>query len=663
MNDEMKYKELVSRYVDDEVTSQEKNFVEQLLKEDKSLYAYYQDLLNLDRLLTERPVEDISKDWERKVQTSLDEVDLKEVVTMKKKSKFKESITGGVVVTLLIVGLISLQTYTKRGIQGRFRGVARYKVSSDDIGEQYSPGNISYLSSNYSATQTPSGVAYIGEEGLLQQSNTEEYARIYENKFLAVSDNPLSTFSIDVDTGSYSNIRRFLNQGQLPPADAVRIEEMINYFSYNYPNPIGEDPFSINIDAAICPWNKDHQLVRIGLQGKTLAQEEILPSNLVFLIDVSGSMDESNKLPLLKKSLKMMVNHLSEDQRMAIIVYADAARKVLDSTPGSHKRKILNVIDSLSAGGSTAGGAGIKLAYRIAKENLIEGGNNRVILATDGDFNTGVSSTSEMIRLIEEKKEEGIFLTVLGFGTGNYKDHRLEQIANKGNGTYHYIDTKLEANKILVEELGSTLFTIAKDVKLQIEFNSSQVKAYRLIGYENRVLNKEDFNDDTRDAGELGAGHTVTALYEIVPAGSDEEFGSIDELAYQKSQRIPSSDLMTVKLRYKDPDQDISKLIKQVINQQEVSREPQGDFQFVAAVAEFGLLLRNSKFKANSNYNHVIQSAEESKGKDASGYRQEFIDLVNKANSLDYRLSSDDLDGTGEETQGILRFKNDASNE
>lgn len=469
--------------------------------------------------------------------------------------------------------------------------------------------------------------------------HTEQYDRIYENEFLEVSENPLSTFSIDVDTASYSNMRRILNMNQLPPQDAIRIEEMINYFTYDYPNPKGKHPFSITTNAAICPWNTDHQLVRIGLQGKVLEEKEIPPSNLVFLLDVSGSMNQPNKLPLLKSAFKMMTNQLSANQKVAIVVYAGAAGLVLDSTSGEDKQAILDAIDRLHAGGSTAGGAGIKLAYKIAKENFIKGGNNRVILATDGDFNVGASSNAEMVRLIEEKRKEGVFLTVLGFGMGNYKDSRLEQIANKGNGNYYYIDTDKEARKVMVSELGSTLFTIAKDVKLQLEFNPAQVKAYRLIGYENRMLAKEDFNDDAKDAGELGAGHSVTALYEIVPADSDEEFRDVDELVYQKTQTVKSNDLLTVKFRYKEPDEDKSKLITQKLTVDEIVETPKGDFQFATAVAELGLLLRNSQFKANANYEHVLKSAKESKGADKFGYRQEFIDLTTKAQTLDTRSS------------------------
>jgi len=469
------------------------------------------------------------------------------------------------------------------------------------------------------------------------QFHTEQYDRIYENEFLTAKDNPLSTFSIDVDTASYSNMRRFLNSNQLPPPDAIRIEELINYFTYDYPNPQGEHPFSVTTQVSICPWNQEHQLVQIGLQGKTLETDQLLPSNLVFLIDVSGSMNQANKLPLLKTAFKMLVNQLGDKERVAIVVYAGAAGVVLDSTPGSNKQAIRSAIDQLGAGGSTAGGAGIKLAYKIARENFIKEGNNRVILATDGDFNVGASSNAEMVRLIEEERKAGTFLTVLGFGTGNYKDSRMEQIADKGNGNYYYIDTEREAKKVLVNELGSTLFTIAKDVKLQIEFNPTRIKAYRLIGYENRILTKEDFADDTKDAGELGAGHTVTALYEIVPIKSEEEFRDVDELVYQQTQVIKSNDLMTVKLRYKEPDGTTSKLIKQVVTDDAVTQEPKGDFQFASAVAEFGLLLRDSKFKGDASYNNVLIRARNSKGNDSFGYRMEFINLVEKAQLIDDR--------------------------
>jgi len=480
-----------------------------------------------------------------------------------------------------------------------------------------------------------------------QDFNTEDYSQIVENEFLTVTENPLSTFSIDVDTASYSNVRRFLNNNQMPPEDAVRIEEMINYFTYNYPKPEGKDPFSITTDIARAPWNKDHQLIRVGLQGKTFEGQNVPPSNLVFLIDSSGSMNDPDKMPLLQQSFRMFTQQLRSEDHVAIVVYAGAAGLVLDSTSGADKYKITQAIDNLSAGGSTAGGAGIQLAYEVARKNFIKGGNNRVILATDGDFNVGVSSDAELVRIIEDKRKEGVFLTVLGFGTGNYKDNKMEQLADKGNGNFYYIDNENEAKKVLVSELGSTLFTIAKDVKIQIEFNPSQVKAYRLIGYENRMLKKEDFNDDTKDAGELGAGHTVTALYEIVPADSHEKFASVDELKYQKQERVnKSNEVMTVKLRYKDPDKETSELITRTVNKGEET-ELKDDFAFVSSVAEFGLLLRNSTFKADASYEHVIQRANSSMGKDIFGYRQEFISLVEKAKQLDQRPNN----------PGVINFK------
>ncbi|HRZ40202.1 MAG TPA: VWA domain-containing protein [Candidatus Omnitrophota bacterium] len=469
--------------------------------------------------------------------------------------------------------------------------------------------------------------------------NTEQYDNQTENEFLKVTENPLSTFSIDVDTASYANIRRLLNNQQTVPAGAVRIEEMVNYFTYNYPQPTGEDPFSINIEVAKAPWNTDHLLAKIGLQGKSLTAQTLPESNLVFLIDVSGSMQDANKLPLLKTGFKLMVQQLRSEEKVSIVTYAGNAGVLLDSVSGGNKQQIISAIDQLSAGGSTAGAQGILTAYELAAKNYIKGGNNRVILATDGDFNIGVSNDSELVKMIEEKRKQGIFLTVLGFGMGNYKDSRMEKLADKGNGNYYYIDTEREAKKVLVRELGSTLFTIAKDVKLQIEFNPAQVKAYRLIGYENRMLAKEDFNDDTKDAGELGAGHTVTAFYEIVPASSSEDIGgSVDALKYQVPQAKPdtghSDEVMTVKFRYKNPDEDVSKLISQTVTASQISENPSEDFQFASAVAEFGMLLKNSKHKGNATFEAALKRARSAQGKDEWGYRAEFIDLVQKGQTL-----------------------------
>jgi Ca-activated chloride channel family protein len=467
------------------------------------------------------------------------------------------------------------------------------------------------------------------------EHNTEQYDRIYENEFRSVLDNPLSTFSIDVDAASYGNVRRFINGNTLPPKDAVRIEEMINYFDYDYPQPKSEDPFAIVTEVTSCPWNNQNKLIHIGLKGKEISRENLPSSNLVFLLDVSGSMRSSNKLPLLKKAFKLLVDQLSEKDRIAITVYAGSAGVVLPSTGCDEKEKIVEALDKLQAGGSTAGSAGIKLAYEIAKENFIEGSNNRVIIATDGDFNVGPSSDSELVRMIEEKREEGIFLTVLGFGMGNYKDSRMEKLADKGNGNYAYIDNILEAKKVFVNELSSTLFTIAKDVKIQVEFNPQLVKGYRLIGYENRMLNKEDFNDDKKDAGELGAGHTVTVLYEIIPPESEFTFPNIDPLKYQSDineSRENTNELLTVKFRYKEPDGDKSKLILKSLVKDEISFEESSEnLRFASSVAMFGMLLRDSKFKGNSNYKNLKAIAENSMGKDKFDYRAEFLKLVDKA--------------------------------
>ncbi|MCK5124795.1 MAG: VWA domain-containing protein [candidate division Zixibacteria bacterium] len=474
--------------------------------------------------------------------------------------------------------------------------------------------------------------------------NTEEYSYITENGFLTVTENPLSTFSIDVDAASYSNVRRFITQSQQPPVDAIRIEEMINYFSYDYPQPKDQHPFSVITEVSACPWNSKNRLIHIGLKGKSIDNENLPPSNLVFLLDVSGSMGQPNKLPLVKKAFKMLVNNLREEDRIAIVVYAGAAGLVLPSTSGGDKQAILGALEKLHAGGSTAGGAGIRLAYEVATNNLITGGNNRVILATDGDFNVGISSTSEMVRMMEEKRELGISLTVLGFGMGNLKDSRMEQMADNGNGNYFYIDNINEAKKVFVNEMGSTLFTIAKDVKIQIEFNPAQVASYRLIGYENRLLAKEDFNDDKKDAGEIGAGHTVTALYEVVPVGGETPTSGVDPLKYQTTgitgEAIASSELMTLKLRYKQPDGNTSKLISTPVTDNMMALNNTSDnFRFSAAVAQFGMLLRGSEFAGSSTFEGVLNLADDSKGKDKHGYRAEFIDLVKRCRDMGYEVA------------------------
>lgn len=487
----------------------------------------------------------------------------------------------------------------------------------------------------------PSQNAAVKDNALPEEARGETYDPIEENPFLIARTNPLSTFSIDVDTGSYSNIRRFINQGQLPPPDAIRIEEMINYFRYQYPQPQGDKPFSINTEVSESPWNPKHKLVQIGLQGKAISNETLPPSNLVFLLDVSGSMEAPNKLPLLKSAFRLLVNELRDTDKVSIVVYAGSAGVVLPPTPGNQKDQILAAIDQLQAGGSTAGGEGIQLAYKLAQENLIKSGNNRVILATDGDFNVGVSSDTELVRLIEQKREKGVFLTVLGVGEGNLQDGKMEKLADKGNGNYAYIDNQLEAKKVFVKEMGGTLLTIAKDVKIQVEFNPTKVQAYRLIGYENRKLQNQDFNDDKKDAGELGAGISVTALYEIIPVGvqSNVKLSDTDALKYQKNSvektAYQSNELIQVKLRYKAPTGTTSQLITQpVVDRGVTFAQTSNNFKFAAAVAEFGMVLRKSEYQGNANFNQVLQLATQSQGEDLDGYRAEFLRLVKRAESL-----------------------------
>jgi len=469
--------------------------------------------------------------------------------------------------------------------------------------------------------------------------SNESYAEIEESGFKSPWKNPFSTFSIDVDAAAYSNVRRFINNGQLPPSDAVKIEEMINYFTYEYKSPRGKHPFGVEHEVSSAPWNSDHKLVHVGIQGERIEMDDLPASNIVFLLDVSGSMGSPNKLPLLKKSFKLLINELRPEDRVAIVVYAGAAGEVLESTPGNEKGKILKALERLNAGGSTAGGAGIELAYKIAQENFIKNGNNRIILATDGDFNVGASSNEKMEDLIQEKRKSGVFLTVLGYGMGNYKDAKMELLADKGNGNHAYIDNILEAKKVLVNEFGGTLFTIAKDVKIQVEFNPATVQAYRLIGYENRRLNDEDFNNDKKDAGELGAGHSVTALYEVIPVGVDSHFKPLDDLKYRKQQKEEmsgnTSDLMTVKLRYKKPDKSKSIYLDTVIKNESVTfKTASENFRWSAAVASFGMLLRDSDYKNELSFKDVIRLAKGAKGSDDDGYRAEFIRLVETAELL-----------------------------
>jgi Ca-activated chloride channel family protein len=464
--------------------------------------------------------------------------------------------------------------------------------------------------------------------------NTESYSRIVDNGFLGARDNPLSTFSIDVDRASYSNIRRFVSYGQRPPADAVRIEEMVNYFSYEYPNPVDRHPFSVTTEMAPAPWARGHYLLRVGLQARRLDPSQLPPSNLVFLVDVSGSMMPPNKLPLVKDAFRLLVRQLREDDHVAIVVYAGAAGLVLPPTSGDRKHEILSAIDRLQAGGSTAGGAGIRLAYSVARHHHIPRGNNRVILATDGDFNIGASSDAEMERLIEEQRKQGTFLSVLGFGTGNLKDSKMETLADKGNGNYAYIDNINEAKKVLVDEMAGTLLTLAKDVKIQVEFNPAFVSSYRLVGYENRLLAKEDFKDDTKDAGEIGAGHSVTALYEIVPVGARrrERPRDADDLRYQRqgdpSLRAYSDEVLHLKLRYKRPDEDRSRQLEHTVRASSIVDEASADFRFAASVAAFGMILRDSEYGGSATLDDVLTLARHALGEDPGGYREEFVRMV-----------------------------------
>ena len=470
--------------------------------------------------------------------------------------------------------------------------------------------------------------------------NTEEYGRIQENGFKSVADAPLSTFSIDVDPASYSNMRRFINRGELPPADAIRTEELVNYFSYDYPKPTGNDPVKITVEAGTCTWNTAHRLVRIGLKAKEIPTEQLPTSNLVFLIDISGSMWGANRLDLVKSSLKLLVNNLRNKDKVAIVTYAGSAGVKLEATSGGDKQKIREAIDELTASGSTAGGAGIHLAYQIAKKNFISDGNNRIILCSDGDFNVGVSSAEGLEQLIEKERKSGVHLTVLGYGMGNYKDKKIQVLAEKGNGNHAYIDNLQEANRVLVGEFGATLHTVAKDVKLQVEFNPSQVQAYRLIGYESRLLKDEDFNNDAKDAGDMGAGHTVTAFYEVIPAGVKNEYvGKVDDLKYQKKEKMTlkptgSDELLTVKLRYKAPDKDVSRKMELPFVDNK-GDSVSSDFRFASAVAMFGQLLRDSDFKGIADYDKVIKLAKQGLNNDERGYRREFIRLVEAAKGLE----------------------------
>lgn len=477
---------------------------------------------------------------------------------------------------------------------------------------------------------------FISSDSIIDEISNEDYEVFVENEFENPKQSPLSTFSIDVDNASYTNIRRFINNGQKVPKDAVRVEEMVNFFKYNYAQPKDKHPFAIHTEYSECPWNEKHKLLKIGLQGKDIPTDDLPNSNFVFLIDVSGSMSSQNKLPLLKESMKVLVNQMRKDDKVAIVVYAGAAGLVLPPTSGNKKETIINALDQLQSGGSTAGGAGIQLAYKIAQENFIKGGNNRVILATDGDFNVGASSDNDMERLIEEKRKSGVFLTCLGYGMGNYKDSKMETLANKGNGNYAYIDNIQEANRFLGKEFKGSMFAIAKDVKIQIEFNPKHVQSYRLIGYENRKLRPEDFKNDAIDAGELGSGHTVTALYEIIPTGVKSDYlKEVDGLKYSNvgNNQNFSEELATIKFRYKKPDGEKStEMVETIKNETIVLAKTSDDFKFSSSVAWFGLKLRDSKLISNKSITAIKNLAKQGKSSDSEGYRSEFIRLVDAVN-------------------------------
>jgi len=465
--------------------------------------------------------------------------------------------------------------------------------------------------------------------------NTEAYDRIEDNRFHRVSDQPLSTFSSDVDTASYSNVRRFLTSGTLPPPDAVRIEELINYFRFDYAPPASKDPVSVTTEVAACPWNAAHRLALIGLQTRSIDAGTTPPRNLVFLLDVSGSMAPPDRLPLVRTAMRMFTDTLNSQDRVAIVVYAGSSGLVLPATPGDRKERIHQAIAELEAGGSTNGASGIQLAYDVAAKNYVKGGINRVILATDGDFNVGITSQGDLIRLIEEERERAIFLSVLGVGRDNLKDSTMQKLADKGNGNYAYLDSLHEARRVLIAQAGATLVTVAKDVKIQVEFNPAAVSAYRLIGYEKRLLQKEDFNDDKKDAGEMGAGHSVTALYEIVPAGTRVDLPTVDPLKYQRGPEIAranADELMTVKVRYKDPDGDASRLMTVPVRSRVA--DPSARLGFAASVAEFGMLLRDSEHKGSATWRQTADFARRHRGADPDGYRAEFVHLVELADSL-----------------------------
>ncbi|HET6332727.1 MAG TPA: VWA domain-containing protein [Polyangiales bacterium] len=514
-------------------------------------------------------------------------------------------------------------------------GTRGYSVSGGGFGSGYGAASGGFVGRSARMAASPAASVQMATP----EMNTERYAHATDNTFQRTKDSPLSTFSIDVDTASYANVRRFLRDGALPPVDAVRIEELVNYFAYEYPEPRADDPVSVTTEVAAAPWAPDHRLVRVGLKTRAIDSSRAPASNLVFLIDVSGSMADPDKLPLLKRGLSLLAQNLRAEDRVAMVVYAGASGLVLPSTPGSQRAQVLEALDRLGAGGSTNGADGIRLAYQVARQHFVKGGTNRVILATDGDFNVGTTSEGELVRLIENERKSGVFLTVLGFGRGNLNDSSMEALADHGNGSYAYVDSIAEAHKVLVREAGSTLVTVAKDVKIQVEWNPTRVASYRLIGFENRVLAARDFNDDKKDAGELGAGHSMTALYEIVPlAASGVSGGSeVDPLKY--SARAPtaaatSDEMLTLKIRYKRPDSDTSRLMTQAIRDTQPEAQASRDLRWAASVACFGMLLRNSEHKGGATLSMCDGLARNALGADPEGQRHEFVSLIDQAKML-----------------------------
>ncbi len=477
---------------------------------------------------------------------------------------------------------------------------------------------------------------YAGDDSESNDVNVggEGYNSTRENDFKNAVNNPLSTFSIDVDTASYTNIRRYIKDGQRPPQEAVRLEEMVNYFHYNYPKPSGQDPFAMHVEVFKCPWNRNNLLALVGVQGKDIDEESLPPANIVFLLDVSGSMQDDDKLPLLKSAFTMLTGEMRSKDRISIVTYSSNVNVVMEATPGNQKNTIMRALDSLESGGSTAGAAGLDMAYKVAQRNFIQNGNNRIILATDGDFNVGVDTEAGLQKLVEQKRSEGVFLSVMGFGTGNIQDNKMETMADKGNGNYFYIDSITEAYKVMSSEMKGNLYTIAKDVKLQIEFNPAMVSGYRLLGYENRVIKNKDFTNDKKDAGELGAGHTVTALYEIVPANASTEVGQT--LKYQNVKINAYDEWMTVHLRFKKPTESVSSQLDAAIASSYYRSVPSTDAMFATAVVEWGLILKDSKYKGTASYDSVKHLGNMGKGDDEDGFRSEFLQLVDRASNMWY---------------------------